>query len=120
MLVVVLQSQHLGGRGKWILEFKTSIIYRMSSRMARAAQINLVLGGKRIIETIFIFTAYFSMNQVQFSQYSLTHAIIQCKTRPESAPNISSQQPALGTLSFAFLACLIASAPLQVYVLHPI
>jgi hypothetical protein len=28
----------------------------MSSRMARAAQINLVLGGKRIIETIFFFT----------------------------------------------------------------
>lgn len=56
MLVVVLQSQHLGGGGKWILEFETSIIYRMSSRMARAAQINLVLGGKRIIETIFFFT----------------------------------------------------------------
>jgi hypothetical protein len=36
-------SQHLGGRGRWISEFKASLVYRVSSRTARAIQRNLVL-----------------------------------------------------------------------------
>jgi hypothetical protein len=36
------QSQHLGGRGRWISEFKASLVYRVSSRTARATQRNPV------------------------------------------------------------------------------
>jgi hypothetical protein len=30
-----LRSQHLGGRGRWISEFKASLVYRVSSKTAR-------------------------------------------------------------------------------------
>jgi hypothetical protein len=33
----------LGGRGRWISEFEASLVYRVSSRTARAIQRNLVL-----------------------------------------------------------------------------
>jgi uncharacterized protein (DUF2252 family) len=33
----------LGGRGRWISEFEASLVYRVSSRTARAAQRNPVL-----------------------------------------------------------------------------
>jgi hypothetical protein len=33
-----LSSQHLGGRGRWISEFKVSLVYKVSSRTARAIQ----------------------------------------------------------------------------------
>jgi hypothetical protein len=33
----------LGGRGRWISEFKASLVYRVSSRTARAKQRNRVL-----------------------------------------------------------------------------
>jgi hypothetical protein len=32
----------LGGRGRWISEFKASLVYRVSSRTARATQRNTV------------------------------------------------------------------------------
>jgi hypothetical protein len=32
----------LGGRGRWISEFEASLVYKMSSRMARAAKRNPV------------------------------------------------------------------------------
>ena len=35
-----LYSQHLGGRGRQISEFKASQVYRVSSRTARAIQRN--------------------------------------------------------------------------------
>jgi hypothetical protein len=35
------QLQHLGGRGRHISEFEASLIYRISSRTARATQRNL-------------------------------------------------------------------------------
>ena len=38
-----LQSQHPGGRGKWISDVKANLVYRVSSRMARATQRNPVL-----------------------------------------------------------------------------
>jgi hypothetical protein len=31
-------SQHLEGRGRWISEFEASLVYRVSSRIARATQ----------------------------------------------------------------------------------
>jgi hypothetical protein len=31
-----LSSQHLGGRGRWISKFEASLVYRVSSRTARA------------------------------------------------------------------------------------
>ena len=31
------QSPHLGGRGRWSSKFEASLVYRMSSRTARAA-----------------------------------------------------------------------------------
>jgi hypothetical protein len=37
-----LKSQHSGGRGRQISEFEVSLIYKMSSRTARAIQRNLV------------------------------------------------------------------------------
>jgi hypothetical protein len=37
-----LQSQHLGGKGRWISEFQASLVYRVSSRTARATQRNPV------------------------------------------------------------------------------
>jgi hypothetical protein len=33
----------LGGRGRWISEFKASLVYRLSSRTARATQKNPLL-----------------------------------------------------------------------------
>jgi hypothetical protein len=33
-----LQSQLLGGRGRWISEFKASLFYRVSSKTDRATQ----------------------------------------------------------------------------------
>jgi hypothetical protein len=36
----------LGGRGRWISEFKASLVYRVSSRTARATQRNPVLKNK--------------------------------------------------------------------------
>ena len=41
-----LWSQHLGGRGKRISEFKDSLVYRVSSRTARATQTNPVSKNK--------------------------------------------------------------------------
>jgi hypothetical protein len=37
-----LASQHLGGRGRQISEFKASLVYKVSSRTARATQRNPV------------------------------------------------------------------------------
>jgi hypothetical protein len=34
--------QHLEGRGRWISEFEESLVYRVSSRTARATQRNPV------------------------------------------------------------------------------
>jgi hypothetical protein len=36
----------LGGRGRWISEFEASLVYRVSSRTARATQRNRVLKNK--------------------------------------------------------------------------
>ena len=43
-----MQSKHLGGRGRsrWISEFEVSLVYRVSSRTARAIQRNPVLKNK--------------------------------------------------------------------------
>jgi hypothetical protein len=38
----------LGGRGRWISEFKASLIYRVSSRTASATQRNLVSKKKKL------------------------------------------------------------------------
>jgi hypothetical protein len=37
-----LKSQHLGGRGRQISEFEASLVYKVSSRTARAIQRNPV------------------------------------------------------------------------------
>jgi hypothetical protein len=42
-----LQSQHSGSRGRWSSEFKASLVYRVSSRTARATQRNPVSKKKR-------------------------------------------------------------------------
>jgi hypothetical protein len=36
-------AQHLGGRGRWISEFEACLVYKVSSRTARAIQRNPVL-----------------------------------------------------------------------------
>jgi hypothetical protein len=42
------QSQHLGGRGRQISEFEASLVYKVSSRIARATQRNLVSKTKKL------------------------------------------------------------------------
>jgi hypothetical protein len=42
-----LSSQHLGGRGRWVSEFKASLVYRVSSRTPRAIQRNPVSKKKK-------------------------------------------------------------------------
>jgi hypothetical protein len=42
-----LESQHLGGRGRRISEFEASLVYRVSSRTARAIQRNPVSKNKK-------------------------------------------------------------------------
>jgi hypothetical protein len=37
----------LGGRGRWISEFEASLVYRVSSKTARATQRNLVLKNQK-------------------------------------------------------------------------
>jgi hypothetical protein len=37
----------LGGRGRWISEFEASLVYKVSSRTARAIQRNPVLKKKK-------------------------------------------------------------------------
>jgi hypothetical protein len=37
-----LYSQHSGGRDRWISEFEASLVYRVSSKTARATQRNPV------------------------------------------------------------------------------
>jgi hypothetical protein len=37
----------LGGRGRWISEFKASLVYKVSSRTARAIQRNPVLKKRK-------------------------------------------------------------------------
>jgi hypothetical protein len=37
----------LGGRGRWIPEFEASLVYRVSSRSARATQRNPVLKNQK-------------------------------------------------------------------------
>jgi hypothetical protein len=37
----------LGGRGRWISEFKTSLVYKVSSRIAKATQRNPVSKNKQ-------------------------------------------------------------------------
>jgi hypothetical protein len=38
-----LESQYSGGRGRWISNFKGSLVYRVSSKSAKATQRNPVL-----------------------------------------------------------------------------
>ena len=42
MVVGWAVEAHLGGRGRWISEFEASLVYKLSSRTARAAQRNPV------------------------------------------------------------------------------
>jgi hypothetical protein len=44
----------LGGRGRWISEFEASLVYRVSSRTARATQRNPVSKTKRKKEKSFL------------------------------------------------------------------
>jgi hypothetical protein len=41
----------LGGRGRWISEFEACLVYRVSSRAARATQRNPVLKNKQTNKT---------------------------------------------------------------------
>jgi hypothetical protein len=51
-----LYSKHLGGRGRQISEFEASLVYRVSSRTARATQRNPVSKKKK---SLFRFVAHF-------------------------------------------------------------
>jgi len=37
-----LESQHSGGRGRWVSKFEASVVYRVCSRIARDTQRNPV------------------------------------------------------------------------------
>ena len=47
MVVLAFKSQHLGGRGRQLSEFEASLVYRVSSRTARATQRNPVSKKKK-------------------------------------------------------------------------
>jgi hypothetical protein len=49
-----LQSQHSGGRGRWISEFEASLVYSVSSRTARAIQRNPVAKNQKEKENIIL------------------------------------------------------------------
>jgi hypothetical protein len=42
-----LESQHSGGRGRWISELEASLVYKVSSRTTRAIQRNPVLKNQK-------------------------------------------------------------------------
>jgi hypothetical protein len=42
MYIYIYTHTQLGGRGRWISEYEASLVYRMSSRTARAIQRNPV------------------------------------------------------------------------------
>jgi hypothetical protein len=46
VVVHAFKSQHSGGRGRWISEFEASLVYKVSSRTARAIQRNPVSKNK--------------------------------------------------------------------------
>jgi hypothetical protein len=43
--------RHLGGRGRWVSKFEASLVYRVSSRTARAIQRNPVSKKKNLFRT---------------------------------------------------------------------
>ena len=43
-----LYSQHSGGRGRWISEFKARLVYKVSSRTARATEKHCFKKTKKI------------------------------------------------------------------------
>jgi hypothetical protein len=55
----------LGDRGRWISEFKASLVYRVSSRTARAAQRNPVCKNKNKNKRILSLIKYHSQKQLQ-------------------------------------------------------
>jgi hypothetical protein len=61
----------LGGRGRWISEFKASLVYRVSSRTARATQRNPV--SKNKTKQIIITNEYY--------QLIITSCNISCKVK---------------------------------------
>jgi hypothetical protein len=42
-----VSPKHFGGKSRWISEFEASLVYRVSSRIARATQRNPVLKNKK-------------------------------------------------------------------------
>jgi hypothetical protein len=48
MVAHAFKSQHSGGRGRWISEFEASMVYKVSSRTARATQRNPVSKNQKI------------------------------------------------------------------------
>jgi hypothetical protein len=40
-------TQHLGGRGRWVSEFKVSLVYRVNSRTVRDTQRNPVFKNNK-------------------------------------------------------------------------
>jgi hypothetical protein len=54
----------LGGRGRWISEFEASLVYRVSSRTARAIQRNAASKKKKIIIIIIPSSEPYEQNQL--------------------------------------------------------
>jgi hypothetical protein len=63
----------LGGRSRWISEFKASLVYKVSSRTARATQRNPVSGGK---------------NKTKSNQVVVKHAFIPALQRQRQAESL--------------------------------
>jgi hypothetical protein len=60
-----IYSLHLGGRGRWISEFETSLVYRVRSRTVRASQRNPLskkLKKKEFTISAFSFPFFFFSN----------------------------------------------------------
>jgi hypothetical protein len=81
----------LGGRGRWISEFKASLVYRVSSRTARATQRNPVSKNKQTNKQ----TKGYFPNQEFLKGYSvpgLSHLPVELSSReaPTTTQEIAS------------------------------
>jgi hypothetical protein len=76
-------AQHSGGRGRQISEFEASLVYKVSSRTARATQKNPASKNKqKIKQTKVIFLLYtMSIQYLIYSQGSLERTRVVCSLK---------------------------------------
>jgi hypothetical protein len=77
----------LGGRGRWISEFKASLVYKVSSRTARATQRNPVSEKKKKKKTIFHIGQSLSIREFKTYLHSDTLPATKAHSNKVTVPN---------------------------------